>query len=354
MGRTRHSRPDHRLRPAVEPACRDCRGPIRGLAKDRCQQILQLEGALWSTQRTQRLDSSRSLARTLGKEGDHRFLCPKSIGRLSSAHVHDAGSEHRRCQSIQHMAGSQPSRLTPMLEQEIVVKGDGIPATVKTSRALARRRFPHQHFRNVLLPVQCSGWSQPLYRALGIARIDEGIGSRTDSAKGTREVSRRLTAHHLRQWPAVHCQGLQRIHPALWYDARQDFTVLPSVQRQDRTLASIRQTRMHSPGSALNARRCPETPYRLHRALQYCPTTQRDRLSHATRQAERTRNRNICRQRSQAGRSPTAQATTPQCFLIRRNDLIVTTDSPIHAEPRHVSLIDLKLSRSTIMSVSGV
>jgi hypothetical protein len=341
MGRARHSRPDHRLRPSLEPTRRDCRSPVRLMAEDRYQQVLQLASALWPAQRTQRLDSSRPLVRTLGKESDPRFLRPKPIRRLSSADVHDAGSKHCRRQPVQHMAGSQPGWLTSTLEQATVVKRDRIPATPSASRALARRRFPHQHCGNVLLPLQCLGWSQPLYRALGTARIDEGIGSRTDSAKGTREVPGCFAAHHLRQWSPIHCQGLQRIHPHLRHDARQDIAVLPSVQRQNRALASNRQTRMHSSRSATDARRCPQTLGYIHRAIQHRSLAQCDRLCHTAGQTEPTRNRDFCRQRPQIGRSPAKTPTTPLCFLIRRNYSTIMTDSPIHAEPRQASRFNL-------------
>ena len=58
-------------------------------------------------------------------------------------------------------------------------------------------------------------------------------------------------------------------------------------------------------------------------------------LSHTSGQIERARSRDFCRQGSQIGGRPAAKTTTPRGVLIRRNDLTVTTDSPIHAEPRH-------------------
>ena len=99
--------------------------------------------------------------------------------------------------------------------------------------------------------------------------------------------------------------------------------------------ASIRQARMHSSRSAVDRRGCTPTPYNLHRALQYRAAAQCDRLRHSAGQDEWTRNRDLYRARPQAGASPTAKTATSQCFLIRRNDLTIMADSPIHAEPGH-------------------
>jgi len=46
--------------------------------------------------------------------------------------------------------------------------------------------------------------------------------------------------------PAVYREGLQGVYSALGYDARQDFTVLPSIERQNRTMAQITQRGVHS------------------------------------------------------------------------------------------------------------
>ena len=45
------------------------------------------------------------------------------------------------------------------------------------------------------------------------------------------------TQDHLGQWSAVHRQGLQGVHSNLRHDARQDFALLSSIERENRALA---------------------------------------------------------------------------------------------------------------------
>ena len=68
---------------------------------------------------------------------------------------------------------------------------------------------------------------------------------------------------------AVYRQGLQGVHPHFGHDARQDFTVLPSIERQNRTLAQIAERGVHPPRNAAVARRCAASGGGLRRALQY-------------------------------------------------------------------------------------
>jgi DNA-directed RNA polymerase specialized sigma24 family protein len=46
---------------------------------------------------------------------------------------------------------------------------------------------------------------------------------------------------HAKLWPAVHRQGLQRVHSDLRHDARPNLAVLPAIERKDRALAQIAQ-----------------------------------------------------------------------------------------------------------------
>ena len=56
--------------------------------------------------------------------------------------------------------------------------------------------------------------------------------------------------HHHRQRTAVHRQGLQGIHPHRRHDPCPYLSLLPAVQRQDRTLAQNPQGRLHPRQSA--------------------------------------------------------------------------------------------------------
>ena len=58
--------------------------------------------------------------------------------------------------------------------------------------------------------------------------------------RALRDVSRRQTANHQRQWPAVHRPRFQRVHPPDRHHARADESLLSAVQRQAGTLAQER------------------------------------------------------------------------------------------------------------------
>src|SRR5438132_601039 len=136
MGGTRYSRSDRRFRAALEREDRDCGVPVRGMAANRGQQVLRLEDALRESQRAQLLDSARSLAGRVGKEGHHRLSSRESIRGLSAADVHDVGSECGGRQSFQRLEGVGPGRPFTAMESETVVERHGVPAAVNTSRTL--------------------------------------------------------------------------------------------------------------------------------------------------------------------------------------------------------------------------
>ena len=56
--------------------------------------------------------------------------------------------------------------------------------------------------------------------------------------------------------PQFIARDLKGVHSSLGHDARQDFTVLPSIERHNRTLAQITQRGVHSARDAAVARRC--------------------------------------------------------------------------------------------------
>jgi transposase InsO family protein len=51
-------------------------------------------------------------------------------------------------------------------------------------------------------------------------------------------------------------QGLQGVHSHFGYDARPNFTLLPAIERQNRTLAQITQRGVHPPWHAVVGGRC--------------------------------------------------------------------------------------------------
>ena len=102
-----------------------------------------------------------------------------------------------------------------------------------------------------------------------------------------RAVPRRPSADHLGQWTAVHCQGLQGVHPHLRHDSREDIAILSAEQWQDRALAPLGQDRVHPPRHAAVAGGRPATGRGLRAALQRGPLAQCDRLYYTGRQVGR-------------------------------------------------------------------
>src|SRR5215470_1117778 len=112
--------------------------------------------------------------------------------------------------------------------------------------------------------------------------------------------------------PAVYREGLQGVYSALGHDARQDFTVLPSIERQNRTLAQIPQRGVHSARDAAVARRSASSGGGLRRALQQRAFEQRHRLHHAKGHARRASAGDSGRAGSEVGRGEgTAEESPP-------------------------------------------
>ena len=83
------------------------------------------------------------------------------------------------------------------------------------------------------------------------------------------KLPRPHATHHHRQRAAVHRQGFQGVHPHRRHDPGQNLTLLPAIQRQDRTLPQDDQGRVHPrQGAAVAGRRAPHRR-RLRRALQH-------------------------------------------------------------------------------------
>ena len=72
--------------------------------------------------------------------------------------------------------------------------------------------------------------------------------------KPSAPIPRGPAEDHLRQRAAVHRQGFQGVHSDLRYDARQDFAVLPAIERENRALAQIPKERVHPARDAALAR----------------------------------------------------------------------------------------------------
>lgn len=121
----------------------------------------------------------------------------------------------------------------------------------------------------------------------------------------------RSTTHHFRQRPAVHGQGLQGIHPHRRYDARPHVAVLSAIKRENRTLAQIPQTRVHS---ARNAGCLPTMPGACSKSMwittiQCAP--QRDRIRDSAGHAGWPTSRDPYRPRSQTRGGAPATSTPP-------------------------------------------
>ena len=131
------------------------------------------------------------------------------------------------------MARAEPGGAAAQVEREALEERDRLRATAAAASALAYRRELYQHRGDVLLLVQRAGWLQPLHRALGSARVDEGGRYRDYSPSRQGEAPRGSAADHLRQWPAIHRPGFQRVHPHLGHDARQDIALLSAIEREN-------------------------------------------------------------------------------------------------------------------------
>jgi len=68
----------------------------------------------------------------------------------------------------------KPGGAAAQVEPEAFEERDGLRATAPTASTLAYRRELHQHRGDILLLVQRAGWLQPLDRALGSARGNDG------------------------------------------------------------------------------------------------------------------------------------------------------------------------------------
>src|SRR6266699_888446 len=312
MGSARHSRPDCRFRPAMERKDGDRRVSIDRVAENGHQQVLRLEGALWESERAKRLDSARPLAGRVGKGSDHRFSSGESIGGLSASDIHDAGPGCRGRESVQCVESIEQGRAGTTLEQETISERHRVPATSKTARALACRRFLHQHLRHVLLPVQCSGWRQPLHRALGDPRIDERTGGGNHSPAGSRDVPGSEAEGYIGQRASIRCEGLQGIHPHLRDDACENIAVLSAIEWEDRAMAQVHKGGVHPSGRALVAGGCAADRGPVGNPLQYGAASQRDRLHCAPGQAATTGSRDLRRTRSQTRSGSPTTTTAPQ------------------------------------------
>src|SRR5438132_10632191 len=198
------------------------------------------------------------------------------------------------------------------MESKTVAERNGIPTAVKTPPTLAHRCVLYQHCGHVLLLVQRPGRRQPLYRALGDPGIDEGSRSGDHSGTGSREVSRCQATRHLRQWPTVHCERLQGIHPNLWDDACENVAVLSAIEWENRTLAQVHQNGVHPSRSAIVLGRCTADRGIVGEPLQFGSPSQRDWLPRALGQTRRTGRSNLCGTRSQTRRSSSVATTAPQ------------------------------------------
>jgi hypothetical protein len=74
-------------------------------------------------------------------------------------------------------------------------------------------------------------------------------------------------------------------------DARPNFTLLPSIERQNRAFAQITQGGVHSPRDTAVARRCAASGRGLRRALQQRSFEQRHRVHHTEGHARRDTSR---------------------------------------------------------------
>ena len=137
------------------------------------------------------------------------------------------------------------------------------------------------------------------------------------SFSGPRAVPRRPSADHLGQWTAVHCQGLQGVHPHLRHDSREDIAILSAEQWQDRAWHRSVKTECIRPGTPLSLEDAQRlvagyvrhyNEVRLHSAIGYI--TPADKL--AGRDvlifAERDRKLEAARERRRIARETARQA----------------------------------------------
>ena len=131
MGSPRYARRPRGFRAALVEEDRDRIHHPGGLDRAVLQQVLRLAQALRSSERTQRLDSPRSLGRGLGTGRHPRLSRRESVGRLPALDLHDVG---RRCgcgESQQRLPGVAKGGRVTTLEREAVQERNRLPSTQK-------------------------------------------------------------------------------------------------------------------------------------------------------------------------------------------------------------------------------
>ena len=214
-----------------------------------------------------------------------------------------------------------PSSVWRVLGQAgLLAKWKGKPS--KKGTGFEQPLQPHQHWHidvsyinisgHVLLSVQRAGRLQPLHRALGSARVDDGGRDRDHSASEPRRSTRRRRPRIISDnGPQFIARDFKEFIRISGMTHVQNLAVLPAIEREDRTLAQIAQGRVHPAGNAVDAGGCAAADSAVRGPLQHRAPAQRDRLHHARRHAGRAAGGDPCGARSQAGGGAPAAAKAP-------------------------------------------
>jgi hypothetical protein len=180
---------------------------VAAMARSGAQQVRPLGPAAGDTQPAQRPHPPRLLAGGAREGQDDCLPRPLSLGRLSPPGVHDARRRRGRRQPLERLSRAQGGRQAGASNRDTLPQGEGIRAAPAAPRALARRCLLPQHLRDLLLLVQHPRRLQPLRRALGDPRDDEGSRggddppARASSIPASIPGSSRTTARS--SWPGT-------------------------------------------------------------------------------------------------------------------------------------------------------
>src|SRR5437763_1316399 len=97
------------------------------------------------------------------------------------------------------------------------------------------RPQPHQHWHIDVSYINIAGTFYYLCSVLdGFSRSMREARYRDYSPSRQGEAPRGSAADHLRQWPAIHRPGFQRVHPHLGHDACENLALLSAIERKNR------------------------------------------------------------------------------------------------------------------------
>ena len=207
------------------------------------------------------------LAERYGKVNEHNGWVPRDFWleewekqAIIGFHLKNSLEGYRRLTFMMldaDIVAVSPSSVWRVLSRAgLLLKLNGKPS--KKGTGFAQPLAAHQHWHIDVSYLNIGGTFYYLcsvldgHRDIRESMTEGDIEIILQGAKG--EASGSAASDHLGQRPAVHRQGLQRVHSHLGYDARPHVAVLPAIEQEDRALAQIAQRGVHPARNAIDAR----------------------------------------------------------------------------------------------------